>query len=342
MKGKKIITFVLCVLLSLGLIATQEISIFAFAEGADPAAITSLPSSVDLSSQFPTPSMQIGGSCSAWATCYALMSQAEYREYHWTVNNTTHAFSPQYLYYQIGNGSGFTSNIYNYASKLKSQGCCTLPYYPIISQESSLTSPSNLQKENAKLYKVASYQTVIGLNNMKKKLANGCGIAVEILAYDSFEQMTPANNVYSSINTSENSKGHSLCVVGYDDNLYGGVVKVLNSWGTDWGLNGYAYITYNVFGQICYGGLGSLNLVRGLVITSLSPDTFLLGDVDGDGSVSAIDARLVLRFSVSLEVLTDAQQAIADVNGDGEADAQDASSILSYSVGSISMFPLYN
>ena len=41
--------------------------------------------------------------------------------------------------------------------------------------------------------------------------------------------------------------GHAMCVVGYDDDRYGGAFEILNSWGTDWGNNGYIWIRYRDF-----------------------------------------------------------------------------------------------
>ena len=53
------------------------------------------------------------------------------------------------------------------------------------------------------------------------------------------------------------------------------------------------------------------------------------GDVDGDGKVSAADARLALRMSVSLEKV----DMKADVDKDGKISASDARLILRKSVG---------
>jgi hypothetical protein len=41
--------------------------------------------------------------------------------------------------------------------------------------------------------------------------------------------------------------GQALCVVGYDDEQYGGAFEVLNSWGSEWGNKGYTWIRYNDF-----------------------------------------------------------------------------------------------
>ncbi len=57
------------------------------------------------------------------------------------------------------------------------------------------------------------------------------------------------------------------------------------------------------------------------------------GDVDGDGKVTASDARLALRAAVGLEGLNETQKAAADVDGDGKVTAADAREILRKSVG---------
>lgn len=61
----------------------------------------------------------------------------------------------------------------------------------------------------------------------------------------------------------------------------------------------------------------------------------LLGDVDGDGVVTAQDAAWILRHVVGLEVLPDSCLLQADVDGDGLITAADAAKILQYVVGLI-------
>ncbi len=49
--------------------------------------------------------------------------------------------------------------------------------------------------------------------------------------------------------------GQALCVVGYDDDKYGGAFEVMNSWGKDWGINGFTWIRYDdflAFGKYAY------------------------------------------------------------------------------------------
>lgn len=68
------------------------------------------------------------------------------------------------------------------------------------------------------------------------------------------------------------------------------------------------------------------------VCTLTTANAAALGDVDGDGKISAADARLALRASVNLEKLTDEQFKAADVNFDGVITAADARTTLRASV----------
>ena len=41
--------------------------------------------------------------------------------------------------------------------------------------------------------------------------------------------------------------GHAICVVGYDDTKFGGAFEVLNTWGKEWGTQGFTWIRYKDF-----------------------------------------------------------------------------------------------
>jgi len=41
--------------------------------------------------------------------------------------------------------------------------------------------------------------------------------------------------------------GHAVCIVGYDDTRFGGAFEVVNTWGKDWGVQGYSWIRYKDF-----------------------------------------------------------------------------------------------
>ena len=57
------------------------------------------------------------------------------------------------------------------------------------------------------------------------------------------------------------------------------------------------------------------------------------GDVNGDGKVTAADAREALRAAAKIEELNDKEAAAADMNGDGKVTAHDAREILKKASG---------
>jgi hypothetical protein len=78
-----------------------------------------------------------------------------------------------------------------------------------------------------------------------------------------------------------------------------------------------------------------------LVWTNGSVDIIqpMLGDVDLNGIVQAYDASLVLKHLVGLDTLDHCQLSNADVTGDASVSAADARSILRYVVGLVPAFP---
>ena len=65
---------------------------------------------------------------------------------------------------------------------------------------------------------------------------------------------------------------------------------------------------------------------------------YMLGDVNGDGKISVLDATLVQKYLAGLVTLSDTQKAAADVNGDGSVSVLDATQIQKYIAGLITEF----
>ena len=83
-------------------------------------------------------------------------------------------------------------------------------------------------------------------------------------------------------------------------------------------------------------GFSSGTLVVG---PSTNPsDVYLLGDVNNDGSITALDALDVLKISVEKLFPTPMERKAADVNKDDQLNAQDALEILKKSVNKESCF----
>ena len=83
----------------------------------------------------------------------------------------------------------------------------------------------------------------VKLESVKRSLINGNPVIIGFKIENSFYT---AKNVYEPDYLGTKG-GHAMCVVGYDDDQYGGAFEIVNSWGTEWGNNGFIWVRYNDF-----------------------------------------------------------------------------------------------
>lgn len=76
----------------------------------------------------------------------------------------------------------------------------------------------------------------------------------------------------------------------------------------------------------------ALSLAKTL-LSVVGSEWVLKGDVNGDGKITAADAREALRGAARLEKLSDKEASVADANSDGKVTAADARDILKESSG---------
>lgn len=67
---------------------------------------------------------------------------------------------------------------------------------------------------------------------------------------------------------------------------------------------------------------------------------FIVGDINCDNSINAVDALMVLKHSAKIELIDENANCIADVDGDLKIDALDALEILKKAAGIIDRFPV--
>jgi C1A family cysteine protease len=87
------------------------------------------------------------------------------------------------------------------------------------------------------------------INEMKKCILSGYTFIFGFLVYPSFESgLTTTTGIMSMPSQTEAYiGGHAVCAVGFDDNFRNsgrGYFIVKNSWGKNWGDNGYFYMPY--------------------------------------------------------------------------------------------------
>ena len=81
----------------------------------------------------------------------------------------------------------------------------------------------------------------VKLAQVKKTLANKKPVVIGIECSKSFFD---TKDVWDG-NTVDFRGGHALCIIGYDDAYQGGAVEVMNSWGKEWGKEGFGWIKYS-------------------------------------------------------------------------------------------------
>jgi len=87
--------------------------------------------SVDLSSQMPPVGNQGSqGSCTAWGVGYYQKTHDEWREHGWDVSQTSHQFSPAFIYNQINGGADQGSGSNAAYALIADQGCATMADVP--------------------------------------------------------------------------------------------------------------------------------------------------------------------------------------------------------------------
>jgi len=205
--------------------------------------IVTAPAKVDLSGKFAHPGDQgRQGSCVAWATAYALKTYLEKVDFGWDQNQPEHKFSPAYVYNQINGGKDQGAQISDGMKLIVNQGVCSLKTMPY-SDKDFKKQPNAAQKKEAAKYKSKNWGTLKAgdVKQMKGKLAANAAIVVGIPVHPDFMNINNKNQIYD--NDSGELKGyHAICFVGYDDSKK--AFKFINSWGANWGLNGFGYMSY--------------------------------------------------------------------------------------------------
>lgn len=201
------------------------------------------PRSIDLSPNFPTPGDQGNqNSCVGWATAYALKSYQERVEIGWPLNTPDHLFSPSFLYNQINYQQDRGSYINEALDLAVNTGLATLSKMPYSDQD-YLTQPSQAAFTEAADFKAAGWRRVNDTSQIKAALANGRPVVGGISVYEQLMQLRGTDSVYNTA-SGNNQGGHAITIVGYDDDRYGGALKVINSWGQAWGDGGYFWMPY--------------------------------------------------------------------------------------------------
>lgn len=247
-----------------------------------------LPSSYDLStsSYLPPVGDQQMNDCVAWSTGYYIRTFQEAKDLKWTLlkvglPDNSHVFSPSFIYNQINNGLDKGAYLDDSGNLLKAIGADTLADFPYIPGDYR-TQPNVDQMNAAYPHRIRNWRVLFTKNDnseymvqqTKQYLLTGDLPVIGINV--GFNFIDPINYNGNSIISMDYSDlgGHAITVVGYDNTIDTpdgkGAFKVINSWGTGWGDEGFGYITYPQFINSVQESYVFTDLVTSTLVGSIS------------------------------------------------------------------------
>lgn len=195
------------------------------------------------------------GSCVAWSSAYAARTILEASRSGEQGEATK--FSPAFLYNQIGLDGCQGSYILRAMEYMTKQGSVPYDKFPYTDRDCSRQPDQSLIRE-AGAFKMRGFNRLslgdrndaIDLRAIKENLAQGAPVVIGMMVGPSFMQGMMGQEVWEPQPGDDQMSGfggHAMCVVGYDDSKFGGSFLIMNSWGPEWGRNGFGWVRYNHF-----------------------------------------------------------------------------------------------
>lgn len=227
-----------------------------------------LPSAVDNSVHLPPIGNQgVQNSCVAWAIGYYYKTYQEWQDYGWNITDPNwnsiidpdHVFSPSFIYNQINGGRDAGAYFSDALKLLCDNGCATMADFPIQTDITSWPSESAyrdaVKYRSLDAYYIQAY-SMADIEQVKQLLASGNIAVLGIAIYANFDTIKSFNNTYCVKDKAGNSRGgHAVTIVGYDDNETtadgAGAFRLVNQWGTNWGDNGFFWMSYQAVMDTC-------------------------------------------------------------------------------------------
>ncbi|QEE16794.2 C1 family peptidase [Promethearchaeum syntrophicum] len=221
----------------------------------------------DISSQmyFPIVSSQGSqGSCSAWATTYYAYGYLEAKDNNWDASsgNYNYLLNPGWTFNKVSAtdyGSWQSSN----AQILKDFGCATYNTMPYDHLDYYSWGNEAAWRE-APLHKINNYYLLdfneanpsLTINTLKTLIGSDTPVTFTFHADGYTPGFADGNYILSSSEYDSPDLNHAQCIVGFDDSVTDdgdvGAFKVVNSWGSFWGDNGFYWLTYDCLIEIGY------------------------------------------------------------------------------------------
>ncbi|MES2567516.1 MAG: C1 family peptidase [Bacteroidota bacterium] len=197
------------------------------------------------------------GSCVGWGSTYAARTILEAVNTGQDPNQIV--FSPAFTYNQIGMQDCQGTYIDKAVDLMTREGSVPLHKFPY-DENSCSKQPDNYVLKEASQFKMkgANRLSISGddytcdVNAIRQNLAHNAPVVIGMSVGGSFMQDMEGKDTWIPENRDYDKNGfggHCMCIIGYDDFYFDkdGAFLIQNSWGTKWGKNGRAWVSYNDF-----------------------------------------------------------------------------------------------
>ncbi len=216
-----------------------------------------LPSKVDLTDNLPPIGNQGQyGTCVAWAVAYNCRTFLYSKQKGLSksaLKNASNQFSPKDLFWSIDDsykGSGCNGTNFEYAFDVMiSRGVATQSDVPYTNL-GNCTKNTSAGSATAGKYKIKSFRQIkVDKQTIKEYLANGQLVVFGAQLGDEFMNANSSSVLYSqTYGYTGQHAYHAMVCSGYDDTKgSNGAFRVVNSWGENWGDDGYIWVDQNFF-----------------------------------------------------------------------------------------------
>jgi len=195
------------------------------------------PSSIDYSLEMtPVEDQGSEGSCVGHA-CDAFKEWQERNDWHRVIN-----LSPRFVYEEARKIDGLPNcfdgtNLRAAMKVLNKKGICKEETCPYVSNR-PVTITQKMYKE-ALNYRIKEYWS-IRREDIKGALVQNGPIAAGVPVYQNWFDSSVKETGIIPLPSGKSLGGHAICLAGYD----GDYIKFKNSWGVDWGAQGYGYLPW--------------------------------------------------------------------------------------------------
>lgn len=224
-----------------------------------------LPSSVSLKKYVPAIGDQGDhGTCVGWSSTYymASMEYAINAKLSGLSEVSSNTFDPYYTYLSIVDedsyyNCGDGTYCWRACQHLVANGVKRLSYN---TYECGAEIKEDIRESNS-IIDFTDYHKIFdrdedeeyNVNAVKQALSENHPVLIGMNLPRSFYDIG-SDGILTTVDGESTVGGHAMTIIGYDDNMLGGCFEIVNSWGEDWGNNGFFYVKYKDYNTYNWSG----------------------------------------------------------------------------------------